>query len=158
MPSGWNANIGEQPTTKGHEQAGMNNLGTGPTQGSGTRPPSVYGAGPYWAIRSCLGAPKASSGNGKLSMLEERLQIIEGSNSHKLDATNLYLVLNVVLPTDFKMLKFEKYKGRFCPCVHLAMYCRKMASYIHQDKIFDNLTRAALNWYVNLEKGHVKTW
>ncbi|RDX79708.1 hypothetical protein CR513_39849, partial [Mucuna pruriens] len=65
---------------------------------------------------------------------------------------------DVALPTNFKTPKFEKYKGSSCPRVHLAMYCQKMAAYIHQDKILvhcfqDSLTGAVLNWYVNLEKG-----
>ncbi|RDY05271.1 hypothetical protein CR513_10910, partial [Mucuna pruriens] len=48
-------------------------------------------------------------------MLEERLQIIEGSDSHELDVADLYLVPNVVLPTDFKTPKFEKYRGKLLP-------------------------------------------
>ncbi|RDY10619.1 hypothetical protein CR513_04816, partial [Mucuna pruriens] len=61
------------------------------------------------------------------------------------------------------MPKFEEYKGSFCPHVHLAMYCRKMASYIYQDKILvhcfqDNLTGVALSWYVGLERARIKTW
>ncbi|RDY12005.1 hypothetical protein CR513_03240, partial [Mucuna pruriens] len=151
----------------------MNNLGTKPTQGSGTRPPLVYGAGPYVQPMGALlevdpneqsgpasrSQKTASPGDEKLSMLEECLQIIEGSDSHKLDVADLYLVPNVVLPADVKTPKFEKYKGRSFPRVHLAMYCRKMASYIHQDKILvhyfqDSLTGAALSWYVNMEKGH----
>ncbi|RDX73135.1 hypothetical protein CR513_47288, partial [Mucuna pruriens] len=71
--------------------------------------------------------------------------------------------LNVVLPTNFKVPKFEKYKGSSCPRIHLAMYCRKMASYIHQDRIpvhcfQDNLTGAVLSCYVNIESGRVNTW
>ncbi|RDX92396.1 hypothetical protein CR513_25483, partial [Mucuna pruriens] len=96
-------------------------------------------------------------------MLEERLRIIEGFDSHELDVVDLCLVPDVVLPTDFKIPKFKKYRGSSCPHVHLAMYYRKMASYIHQDKMLvhcfqDSLTGAALSWYVNLEKGRVKMW
>ncbi|RDX86916.1 hypothetical protein CR513_31682, partial [Mucuna pruriens] len=99
----------------------------------------------------------------KISSLEERVRVIEGTGAHGLDATDLCLMFDVALPVDFKTLKFEKYKGSSCPRVHLAMYCWKMAAYIHQDKILvhcfqDSLTRAALNWYVNLKKGQVKTW
>ncbi|RDX71629.1 hypothetical protein CR513_48997, partial [Mucuna pruriens] len=95
-------------------------------------------------------------GSEKLSSLEERVRVIEGTGSHGMDATNLYLVPAIVLPPDFKVPKFEKYKGNSYPRVHLAMYCRKMTSYIHQDKILvhyfqDNLMGAALRWYVNLE-------
>ncbi|RDX72684.1 hypothetical protein CR513_47793, partial [Mucuna pruriens] len=47
--------------------------------------------------------------------------------------------------------------------IHLAMYCRKMATHIHDDKVLihcfqDSLTGAALNWYVSLEQGCIKAW
>ncbi|RDY01043.1 hypothetical protein CR513_15679, partial [Mucuna pruriens] len=94
----------------------------------------------------------------KINSLEERVRLIEGIGGHGLDAIDLCLMLDVALPTDFKTPKFEKYKGNSCPRLHLAMYCRKMTAYIHQDKILvrcfqDSLTGVVLNWYVNLEKG-----
>ncbi|RDX90423.1 hypothetical protein CR513_27707, partial [Mucuna pruriens] len=69
----------------------------------------------------------------------------------------------VGLPTDFKTPEFNKYKGSYCPRVHLAMYCRKMVTYIYDDKIlihyfYGSLTGAALSWYVSLECGCIKTW
>ncbi|RDY06351.1 hypothetical protein CR513_09669, partial [Mucuna pruriens] len=99
----------------------------------------------------------------KISSLEQRVRIIEGTGGHDLDATNLCLMSDVALLVDFKTPKFEKYKGSSCPRVHLTMYCRKMTAYIHQDKILvhcfqDSVTGATLNWYVNLEKGQVRTW
>jgi len=33
------------------------------------------------------------------------------------------LVLDVVIPPNFKVLEFEKYKGATCPERHLSMYC-----------------------------------
>ncbi|RDX65987.1 hypothetical protein CR513_55298, partial [Mucuna pruriens] len=99
----------------------------------------------------------------KISSLEQRVRLIEGTGGHGLDAADLCLMPDVALPADFKTPKFEKYKGSSCPRVHLAMYCRKMAAYVHHDKILvhcfqDSLTGPALTWYVNLEKGQVKTW
>ncbi|RDX70006.1 hypothetical protein CR513_50802, partial [Mucuna pruriens] len=49
------------------------------------------------------------------------------------------------------------------PRVHLAMYCRKMATHIYDNKILihcfqDSLTGAALSWYISSEQGHRKTW
>ncbi|RDY00950.1 hypothetical protein CR513_15797, partial [Mucuna pruriens] len=92
----------------------------------------------------------------KLQSLEERLCAIEGGDKYGLEAVDLRLVSDVGLPTDFKTLEFDKYKGSSCPRVHLAMYYRKMAAYIYDDK--DSLTRAALSWYVDLEQGRIKTW
>ncbi|RDX97795.1 hypothetical protein CR513_19390, partial [Mucuna pruriens] len=73
-----------------------------------------------------------------------------------LEATNLCLVSDVDLSTDFKTPEFDKYKGSTCPRVHLAMYCRKMVAYIYDDKILvhcfqDSLIGAAFSWYVILE-------
>ncbi|RDX76535.1 hypothetical protein CR513_43458, partial [Mucuna pruriens] len=67
------------------------------------------------------------------------------------------------LPTKFKTPKFDKYKGSFYPRVHLVMYCRKMTTYIHDDKILihcfqASLTGTALGWYVSLERGRIKMW
>ncbi|RDX99194.1 hypothetical protein CR513_17777, partial [Mucuna pruriens] len=99
----------------------------------------------------------------KICSLEERVRVIKGTGGHDLDATDLCLMYDVALQVDFKTPKFKKYKGSSCPRVHLAMYCRKMAAYVHHDKILvhcfqDSLTGPALTWYVNLEKGQVKTW
>ncbi|RDX97074.1 hypothetical protein CR513_20201, partial [Mucuna pruriens] len=98
----------------------------------------------------------------KISSLEKRVRVIEGTGGHGLDATDHCLMSDVALPIDFKTPKFEKYKGSSCPRVHLAMYCRKMAAYVHHDKILvhcfqDSLTGPALTWYVNMEKREVRT-
>ncbi|RDX77560.1 hypothetical protein CR513_42303, partial [Mucuna pruriens] len=99
----------------------------------------------------------------KISALEERMRAIKGTGSHGIGAANLCLVPNIELPSDFKIPKFEKYKGRSCPRVHLAMYYRKMPPYTQQEKILmhyfqDSLSGAALRWYVGLDNGHIKTW
>ncbi|RDX77970.1 hypothetical protein CR513_41821, partial [Mucuna pruriens] len=98
-----------------------------------------------------------STGDKWLS-LEERLRAVEGGNGFGLEAVDLCLILDVDLPVDFKTPKFDKYKGSSCPRVHLAMYCKKMAAYIYDDKILDSLMGAVVSWYVNLEWGHAKTW
>ncbi|RDY10810.1 hypothetical protein CR513_04611, partial [Mucuna pruriens] len=154
MPQGWNANTEEKLAAEEHEQARMNNAGTKPTQGIRNRPRANWGPTsrrPEWTNWTDSNDPKGdSSGRGKLNLLEECLRVIEGTESHGLDVVDLCLVLDVGLPADFKTPKFEKYKGRSYPRVHLAMYCRKMTTYIHQDKILvhfsqDNLTGATLS-------------
>ncbi|RDX68396.1 hypothetical protein CR513_52623, partial [Mucuna pruriens] len=89
--------------------------------------------------------------------------MVEEGNQFGLEVVDLCLVPNVDLPTDFLTLEFDKYKGNSYPRVHLAMYGRKMAAYIYNDKILihcfqDSLTGASLSWYVSLERGLVKTW
>ncbi|RDX60624.1 hypothetical protein CR513_61217, partial [Mucuna pruriens] len=149
MPLGWNDNMENQQQSRQPEQAGQSEA-----QGSGPGPRGPFQPPPFEINR-----PERM----KWDALEERVRAIEGTGSHGLDATDLCLVPNITLPPDFKMPKFEKYKGSSCPRVHLAMYCRKMAAYHHQDSILihcfqESLTGAALRWFVGLESGHIKTW
>ncbi|RDY03988.1 hypothetical protein CR513_12349, partial [Mucuna pruriens] len=99
----------------------------------------------------------------KWQSLEERLRTVEGRNKYELEAIDLYMVPGVGLLTEFITPEFDKYKGSSYPKVHLAMYCKKMAAHIYDDKILihcfqDSLTRAALSWYVSLKRGRIKTW
>lgn len=63
----------------------------------------------------------------------------------------------------FKVHDFPKYKGLRCPRSHITIYCRKMASYIGNDELLihcfqDSISRASLDWYINLEPGNIRTW
>ncbi|RDX57797.1 hypothetical protein CR513_62937, partial [Mucuna pruriens] len=89
--------------------------------------------------------------------------VVEGIDRYGIDAADLCLVSDVVHPMDFKVPNFDKYRGSSCPRTHLAMYCQKMTTYVQDEKILvhcfqDSLSRAALSWYVNLERGCIKTW
>ncbi|RDX83397.1 hypothetical protein CR513_35667, partial [Mucuna pruriens] len=86
----------------------------------------------------------------KWQSLEERLRAVEGGNRFGLEVVGLCLVLDVGFLANFKTPEFDKYKGSYYPKVHLAMYCRKMAAYIYNDKILIHcfqysLTGAALS-------------
>ena len=66
-----------------------------------------------------------------------------------------------MIPPKFKVSEFEKYKGATCPKSHLIMYCRKMASHAHDEKLlmhFFSLARMSLNWYMHLESARVRSW
>jgi len=98
-----------------------------------------------------------------LQMLEERLRAVEGDSYGIKKATELCLVLDVVIPSKFKVPEFDKYKGTSCPKSHLTMYCRKMASHACDDKLLihffqDSLTGATLNWYMHLERSRICYW
>ncbi|RDX74511.1 hypothetical protein CR513_45741, partial [Mucuna pruriens] len=156
-PPVWNATMENPPAPQ--EQPSRNNSGAGRGQGSGTGPFPTPGVIVYFHPPSEAGQVLGE----KINALEERMRAIKGTGGHGIDATNLCLVPNVELPSEFKVPKFEKYKGSSCPHVHLAMYCRKMAPYTQQDKILmhcfqDSLSGAALRWYVGLDNGHIKTW
>jgi len=92
--------------------------------------------------------------NGKLlSMLDERLKMVEGFSYHKaMNACEATLVPGLVTPPKFKVPEFKKYNGTKCPQDHLLSYVRKMAAHISDDKLMihffqDSLTVAASRWY-----------
>ncbi|XP_017970376.1 PREDICTED: uncharacterized protein LOC108660637 [Theobroma cacao] len=100
----------------------------------------------------------------KYDLLEERLRAIEGVDRFgTMDATELCLVPDVLIPAKFKVPKFEKYDGTKCPMAHITMYCRKMAAQSHDDKLLihffqDSLIGSVARWYVQLDRNRIKTW
>ncbi|XP_017973155.1 PREDICTED: uncharacterized protein LOC108661380 [Theobroma cacao] len=100
----------------------------------------------------------------KFNLFEERLRMIEGMGMYcSMDAIELYLVPDVVIPQKFKVLDFEKYDGTKCPVTHITMYCRRMAAYAHDDKLLihcfqDSLTSATAKWYIQLDRNRIHTW
>ncbi|KAA0034022.1 girdin-like [Cucumis melo var. makuwa] len=47
-----------------------------------------------------------------------------------IDATQLCLMPDLIIPTKFKVSEFDKYDGSSCPRIHLIMYCGKMVVHI----------------------------
>lgn len=54
----------------------------------------------------------------KYKTLEERLRVVEGFNIFGVDAMEIFLVPDVVIPLKFKAHEFEKYKGASFPRGH----------------------------------------
>ena len=100
----------------------------------------------------------------KFDHIEEMLRIIEGGGNYAFaNMVELCLVPDMVIPLNFKVLDFDKYKGTTCPKNHLKMYCRKMGAYMKDEKLLmhffqENLTRATVTWYTNLEPSRVCFW
>lgn len=99
----------------------------------------------------------------KYKILEERLRVVEGFNIFGVDIVGMWLVPNVVIPQKFKTPEFEKYKGVSCPRSHLRMFVRKMAAYANDGKLMmhnfqGRLCGASLEWYMKLERIHIKIW
>ena len=68
--------------------------------------------------------------------IEERLRAIEGGRDYAfVDMAKLCLVLDMVIPSKFKVPDFDKYKGTTCPKNHLKMYCNKMGAYAKDEKL-----------------------
>jgi hypothetical protein len=72
----------------------------------------------------------------KLSALEERLRVVEGNDwFDPMRVAEVCLVLNIIVPKNFRIPEFIKYTGLECPNTHLRSYCNKMAKVIYDDKL-----------------------
>ncbi|KAK2422365.1 hypothetical protein QL285_032905 [Trifolium repens] len=112
--------------------------------------------------KSDFAVPQLEEAKMKFKAIEDRLKTIEG-DSDPLDFADMCLVPDLVLPPKFKVPEFEKYMGLSCPKNHLIMYSRKMVSYANDDKLMihcfqDSLAGASLNWYMQLEGSHIRSW
>ena len=88
----------------------------------------------------------------------EEISILESIYAAKLN-----LVQGLVIPHKFKTSIFDKYDGTKCPTTHLTMYCRKMSVYTDNDKLLiycfqDSLTGIAAQWYLKLDRTHIRSW
>ncbi|KAK9029881.1 hypothetical protein V6N11_031323 [Hibiscus sabdariffa] len=96
--------------------------------------------------------------------LEEMIRSMQGASVHGgIDARELSLVSNLVIPPKFKTPEFEKFDGTTCPSAHLTMYYRKMALYLDNEKLLihcfqDSLVESAARCYTQLSKTNIRTW
>ncbi|XP_040930623.1 uncharacterized protein [Gossypium hirsutum] len=96
--------------------------------------------------------------------LEEKFKVLESADGHHgVDAKELSLVPNLVLPHKFKMPEFEKYNGTTCPEAHIKMFCRRMTRYVNNDQLLihcfqDSLVGAAARWYNQLSRARINSW
>ena len=99
----------------------------------------------------------------KYRLLEERLKAVEGQGVLGMDANDLGLVSRVKVPPKFKPPTFEKYNGTSCPVTHATAYFRNMSVYTEDQGLLihlfqDSLSGASLEWYMKLEKTHIRCW
>ncbi|XP_012461571.2 uncharacterized protein LOC105781592 [Gossypium raimondii] len=96
--------------------------------------------------------------------LEEKFRAMENADYRcKIDAKDLSLVPNLVLPHKFKMPEFEKYNGTSCPEAHITMFCRRMTEFIDNNQLLihcfqDSLIGAAAKWYNQLSRTQISSW
>ena len=99
-----------------------------------------------------------------METLEARIRVIEGVNLYDpVQATEMCLVPNVVIPKKFRVPEFIKYTGTQCPFTHLKSYCNKMTEVVHDEKLLmhffqDSLSGVALNWYMRLDNTRIRSW
>ena len=113
--------------------------------------------------RESIEQSKSNEAQRKLALIEERLKAVEGSDVYGLvDAHKMSLVLDLMLPSKFKVPTFNKYEGTKCLSAHVYMYCRKMMGYTSNDKLLihyfqDSLNGSATRWYNLLNQDQVKS-
>ncbi|XP_052874521.1 uncharacterized protein LOC108455159 [Gossypium arboreum] len=96
--------------------------------------------------------------------IEEKFKELESADHYcGVDAKELSLVPNLVLPLKFKMPEFERYNRTSCPETHITMFCGRMTGYVNNDYLLihyfqDSLTGAAAKWYNQLSRAQVKSW
>ncbi|KAK5812151.1 hypothetical protein PVK06_027564 [Gossypium arboreum] len=90
--------------------------------------------------------------------LEEKFKEMENTDYRGgIDAKELSLVPDLVLPPKFKTPKFEKYNGTSCPEAHITMFCRRMVGHVNNDQLLihyfqESLVGAASRWYNQLSR------
>ncbi|XP_052483161.1 uncharacterized protein LOC105783926 [Gossypium raimondii] len=100
----------------------------------------------------------------KYKWLEEKSRAMENTESYYgVDAKELNLVPDLVLPYKFKMPEFEKYNGTSSPKAHITMFCRRMSGYVNNDQLLihcfqDSLVGAASKWYNQLSRTMIGSW
>ncbi|KAA3467791.1 WAT1-related protein [Gossypium australe] len=68
--------------------------------------------------------------------LEDKFKVIESADScYGINAKDLSLVPDLVLPYKFKMPKFKKYNWTSYLEAHITMFCRRMTRYINNDQL-----------------------
>ncbi|XP_016676514.1 uncharacterized protein [Gossypium hirsutum] len=84
--------------------------------------------------------------------LEENFKEMENADYHGgIEAKDLSLVSDLVLPPKVKTLEFEKYNGTSCPEAHITMFYRRMAGYVNNDQLLiqcfqESLVGSASKW------------
>ncbi|XP_052876244.1 uncharacterized protein LOC128282086 [Gossypium arboreum] len=93
--------------------------------------------------------------------LEEKLRAMENVDYHcGIDAKDLSLVPDLVLPPKFKTPDFEKYNGTSCLEAHITIFCRRMVGYVHNDQLLihcfqDSLVGSVAKWYNQLSRAQI---
>ena len=88
---------------------------------------------------------------------EERFRVVKGFDVCDLvRAVEICLVLNVMIPKEFRVPEFVKYTELECPNTYQRSYYNKMTEVIYNDKLLihffqDSLTGFVLNWYMTLD-------
>ncbi|KAI5428339.1 hypothetical protein KIW84_033366 [Lathyrus oleraceus] len=94
--------------------------------------------------------------------LHKELKTLRGKDLFWKSDVELCLVPNIKILVKFKVPDFEKYKRNTSPLSHLVLYARKMSNQTDNDQLLihyfqDNLTGAALRWFMGLDSASIRT-
>ncbi|KAA3483255.1 Gag-pro-like protein [Gossypium australe] len=96
--------------------------------------------------------------------LEEKFRAMENANYLcRVDAKDLSLVLNLVLPPKLKSPEFKQYNGTSCPEAHITIFYRRMTGYANNDPLLihyfqDSLIGSVTKWYNQLSHAKINSW
>ncbi|XP_039036929.1 uncharacterized protein LOC120173991 [Hibiscus syriacus] len=87
----------------------------------------------------------------------------EDTSMYGINAKELSLVPDLVLPSKFKVLDFEKFDGTRCLSAHITMLYRKMIGYVGDDQPLihyfqESLIGSSIRWYNRLSMAHIKSY
>lgn len=99
----------------------------------------------------------------KFYVLEEKMKATGGFCTFNLEVVDMCLVPGVKILAKCKVPTFEKYKGINFLMTHVQYYYRKMIPYSDDEKLLihffqDILSGASMEWYMQLEHTHIRTW
>ncbi|XP_052882191.1 uncharacterized protein LOC108472802 [Gossypium arboreum] len=79
--------------------------------------------------------------------LDEKFKALENADNRQgIDAKDLILVPDLVLPHKFKMPEFEKYNGTTCPEAHITIFCRRVTGYNIEKKPNESFRQYTQRW------------
>ncbi|KAA3472707.1 intersectin-1-like [Gossypium australe] len=96
--------------------------------------------------------------------LEEKFRVMKNVDYlFGVNAKELSLVPDLVLPPKLKTPEFKKYNGTSFPKAHITIFCRRMTRYVNNDQLLihcfqDSLIRSAAKWYSQVSRANINSW
>lgn len=100
----------------------------------------------------------------KIELLKNQIQQMKKADARRsVSFSDLCMFSDFECPHEFRMPKFEKYKGVGCPWTHLHSYGIAMSQYANNEKLLiqtflNSLTGPAAIWFIQLEKTKINSW
>lgn len=102
--------------------------------------------------------------NYKIEVLENQIKQMKRVDVRRsVSFSDLCMFSDLEYPHNFRMPKFEKYKGVGCPWTHLHLCGIAMSQYANNEKLLiqtflNILTGPAATWFVQFKKTRINSW